>query len=50
MTLFSTLLASMFESQELSEEELTKLRQSDTLSAMLDEMADILPIVKRDTG
>ncbi|MGK2905783.1 MAG: TraB/GumN family protein [Desulfuromonadales bacterium] len=47
MTLFSTLLASMFETQELSEEELTKLRQSDTLSAMLDEMAEILPIVKK---
>ena len=46
MTLFSTLLASMFDSQELNEEELTKLRQTDTLSAMLDEMADVLPTVK----
>lgn len=46
MTLFSTLLASMFDSQELNEEELTKLRQTDTLSAMLDEMAEVLPIVK----
>ena len=46
MTLFSTLLASMFETQELNEEELTKLRQTDTLSAMLDEMAEVLPTVK----
>ncbi len=46
MNLFSALLASMFESQELNEEELAKLRQTDTLSAMLDEMADVLPTVK----
>jgi pheromone shutdown-related protein TraB len=46
MTLLSTLLASMFDSQKLNEEELAKLRQTDTLSAMLDEMADVLPTVK----
>ena len=46
MTLFSTLLASMFDSQEIDEEELAKLRQTDTLSAMLDEMSDVLPTVK----
>jgi pheromone shutdown-related protein TraB len=46
MNLFATLLASMFESQELNEEELAKLRQTDTLSAMLDEMAQVLPTVK----
>jgi pheromone shutdown-related protein TraB len=46
MTLISTLIASMFDSQELNEEELAKLRQSDTLTAMLDEMADVLPTVK----
>ena len=46
MMLFSTLLASMFDSQELNEEELAKLRQSDTLSAMLDEMSEVLPTVK----
>jgi pheromone shutdown-related protein TraB len=46
MNLFSALLASMFESQELNEEELAKLRQTDTLSAMLDEMSEILPTVK----
>ena len=46
MMLFSTLLASLFDSQELDEEELAKLRQSDTLSAMLDEMSEVLPTVK----
>ncbi len=46
MTLFSTLLASMFDSQKIDEEELAKLRQTDTLSAMLDEMSDVLPTVK----
>ncbi|MBW2690169.1 MAG: TraB/GumN family protein [Deltaproteobacteria bacterium] len=46
MTLLSTLLVSMFESQELDEEELAKLRQTDTLSAMLDEMSEVLPTVK----
>ena len=46
MTLLSTLLLSLFDSQELDEEELAKLRQTDTLSAMLDEMAEVLPTVK----
>lgn len=46
MMLFSTLLASMFDSQKLDEEELAKLRQTDTLSAMLDEMSELLPTVK----
>jgi pheromone shutdown-related protein TraB len=46
LNLFSTLLVSLFESQELTEEELAKLRQTDTLSAMLDEMAKVLPTVK----
>ena len=46
MNLFSTLLVSLFDSQELNEEELAKLRQTDTLSAMLDEMSKILPTVK----
>jgi pheromone shutdown-related protein TraB len=46
MNLFSALLASLFETQELNEEELAKLRQTDTLSAMLDEMSKILPTVK----
>ncbi|MCF6238729.1 MAG: TraB family protein, partial [Candidatus Marinimicrobia bacterium] len=46
MTLLSTLLASMFDSQKIDEEELAKLRQTDTLSAMLDEMSEVLPTVK----
>ena len=46
LNLFSTLLVSLFDTQELNEEELTRLRQTDTLSAMLDEMSDILPTVK----
>lgn len=46
MSLFATLMASMFESQKLDEEELAKLRQTDTLSAMLDEMSELLPTVK----
>jgi pheromone shutdown-related protein TraB len=46
MNLFATLLASVFDTQKLDEEELAKLRQTDTLSAMLDEMAQVLPTVK----
>ena len=46
LNLFSTLLVGLFESQELNEEELARLRQTDTLSAMLDEMAQVLPTVK----
>lgn len=46
LSLFSTLLVSLFESQELSEEELAKLRQTDTLSLILDEMAEVLPTIK----
>ncbi len=46
MQLVATLVASLFEKQELDEEELARLRQSDTLSAMLEEMAEVLPSVK----
>jgi len=46
MHLVSTLIAGMFENQNLDEAELAKLRQSDTLSAMLDEMGTILPSIK----
>ncbi|BCR04574.1 conjugal transfer protein TraB [Desulfuromonas versatilis] len=46
MQLVSTLVASMFESHELDEAELARLRQSDTLSAMLEEMGQMLPSVK----
>lgn len=46
MNLLAALLGSLFERQELSEEELARLRQTDTLSAMLDELAKVLPTVK----
>lgn len=46
MNLVSTLVASLFESQKLDEEELARLRQSDTLSAMLEEMGELLPSIK----
>ncbi len=46
MNLLATLVASLFENQKLDEAELARLRQSDTLSAMLEEMADVLPSVK----
>jgi len=46
LNLMASLLAGMFEKQEINEEELAKLRQTDTLSAMLDEMAEVLPTVK----
>lgn len=46
MHLVSTLIAGLFENQKLDEAELARLRQSDTLSAMLDEMGTILPSIK----
>ncbi len=46
LNLFSTLLVSLFDNQKLDEEELARLRQTDTLSAMLDEMSEVLPTVK----
>ncbi len=46
MNLLATLLASLFEEQKMSEEELAKLRESDTLSALLEEMGRHLPSVK----
>jgi len=46
MQLLATLIASVFEKQEIDEEELARLRQSDTLSAMLEEMGTLLPQVK----
>jgi len=46
LQLLSTLLAGMFENQKLDEAELAKLRETDTLSAMLEEMATLLPTVK----
>ena len=46
MNLVATLFAGMFEKQELNEEELSQLRQTDSLSSMLEEMGDILPAAK----
>jgi pheromone shutdown-related protein TraB len=46
MNLMATLIASLFENQKLDEAELARLRQTDTLSAMLEEMAEVLPSVK----
>ena len=39
MSLLATLLAGIFEKQTISEEELARLRESDTLTALLDELA-----------
>lgn len=46
MNLIATLIAGMFEKTELDEEELAKLRQSDNLSSMLEEMGELLPAAK----
>ncbi|PLY02228.1 MAG: TraB family protein [Desulfuromonas sp.] len=46
MYLLATLLGSIFEDQKIDEEELNRLRQTDTLSAMLEEMSELLPTVK----
>jgi pheromone shutdown-related protein TraB len=46
LNLISVLFASMFDKTELDEEELAKLRESDTLSSMLEELGDLLPTVK----
>lgn len=47
INLMAALLASMFDSKEIDEEELARLRQTDTLSALLNEMAEFLPSVKK---
>ncbi|MEA3362407.1 MAG: TraB/GumN family protein [Thermodesulfobacteriota bacterium] len=47
MKVMASLFGSLFEKQELNEEELTKLRENDTLSGMLDEMGKLLPSVKQ---
>ena len=47
MKVLASLFGSLFEKQELSEEELSKLRETDTLSSMLDEMGSLLPSVKQ---
>lgn len=47
LNLIAALIASMFENQKVDEAELARLRQSDTLTALLDEMGDQLPVVKK---
>ncbi|MDX2480143.1 MAG: TraB/GumN family protein [Desulfuromusa sp.] len=47
MKVVASLFGSLFEKQELNEEELANLRESDTLSSMLDEMGKLLPSVKQ---
>lgn len=45
--LLSSLLASLFDKEEISEEKLTELKQKDVLSDLMDEMGDTLPDLKR---
>jgi pheromone shutdown-related protein TraB len=47
LKVMTALFGSLFEKQELNEAELAKLRESDTLSSMLDEMGKLLPSVKQ---
>lgn len=47
LNLIATLVAGMFEEPKLDEEELANLRQSDNLSAMLEEMGELLPAAKK---
>lgn len=44
--IMASLVASLFEKGEVDEKELARLRQNDTLSAMLEEMGRMLPSVK----
>ncbi len=47
MKVMAALFGSLFEKQELDEQELARLRESDTLSSMLEEMGKLLPSVKQ---
>ena len=47
MLLVSTLLAGLFEKQELTEDDLRELRQADVLSNLLAELGDAFPGIKR---
>jgi pheromone shutdown-related protein TraB len=47
MKVIAALFGSLFEKQELTEQELSRLRESDTLSNMLEEMGRLLPSVKQ---
>ncbi len=46
VSLLSALLASAFENPELSEEDLARLREKDSLSALLEEVGEALPSAK----
>lgn len=46
-SLFVSLFASLFEKEEISEEQLQELRKKDALSQLLDEMGENLPEIKR---
>ncbi|MBW2477491.1 MAG: TraB/GumN family protein [Deltaproteobacteria bacterium] len=46
LQLLVTLMSSMFEGQKIDEAELARLRQTDTLTVMLDELGTLLPTVK----
>ncbi|HEY5674435.1 MAG TPA: TraB/GumN family protein [Malonomonas sp.] len=47
MKVMAALFGSLFEEQKLDETELSRLRESDTLSNMLEEMGKLLPSVKK---
>ncbi len=47
MKVLASLFASLFEKQQVNEEELAKLRQADNLAGMLEEMGELLPSVKQ---
>ncbi|MCL2100244.1 MAG: TraB/GumN family protein [Fibromonadales bacterium] len=45
--LLATLLGTLFETEEISEEELSKMREQDTLSVMLDDFGKAFPEIKQ---
>ncbi len=45
--LASTFLASAFDSPEISEEELRRIRQKDVLSELMAELGEVMPVLKR---
>ena len=45
--MLTSLLASLFDTTELSEEKLTELKESDVLSELLTEMGEALPEIKQ---
>ncbi|MCA9742228.1 TraB/GumN family protein [candidate division KSB1 bacterium] len=47
LQLFSSGLAGSFEEQDISEEMLSKIRQSDVLTEMMNELGEAMPVLKR---